>query len=108
VLFQQVYVDPGPIRAHVQAALRRDGQIGLAELVAARPLAHGVAELVAYLSLRDDSFAVVYDEARTEQVSWTATDGGTRTATLPRVTFARARAGAARGQTAPATAASAS
>ena len=108
VLFQQVYVDPGPLRAHVQAALRRDGQIGLAELVAARPLAHGVAELVAYLSLRDDSFAVVYDEARTERVSWTGTDGRTRAATLPRVTFARARTGAARGQTAPATAASAS
>ena len=90
VLFEQVYVDPGPLRASVRAALRRAGQVSLADLVSDTPLSHGVAELVAYLSLRDDSFTMVYDEARTEQVSWTADDGRTRTATLPRVTFARA------------------
>ena len=91
-LFEQVYVDPGPLRANVRAALRRESQVGLADLVSATPLTHGVAELVAYLSLRDDTFTVVYDEARTEQVSWTGMDGRDRTATLPRVTFARARA----------------
>ncbi len=94
-LFEQVYVDPGPLRASVRAALRREDQVGLADLIAASPLTHGVAELVAYLSLRDDSFAIVYDEARTEQVSWTTADGQHRTATLPRVTFTRARAATA-------------
>ena len=90
-LFEQVYVDPGPLRLNVRAELRRTGQVSLADLITRAPLSHGVAELVAYLSLRDDSFTTVYDEARTEQVSWTAADGRTRTATLPRVTFARAR-----------------
>ncbi len=90
VLFEQVYVDPGPLRANVRTALRRDGQIGLADLVAAAPLTHGVAELVAYLSLRDDTFTTVYDESRTEHVSWTGPDGLMRTAALPRVTFTRA------------------
>jgi hypothetical protein len=90
VLFEQVYVDPGPLRASVRAELRRVGQVSLADLITRAPLSHGVAELVAYLSLRDDSFTTIYDEARTEQVSWTAADGLTRTATLPRVTFARA------------------
>jgi Protein of unknown function (DUF3375) len=94
VLFQQVYVDPGPLRANVRAVLRRDSQVGLADLVTAAPLTHAVAELVAYLSLRDDTFAIVYDEARTEQITWTGPDGQDRTATLPRVTFTRVRGAA--------------
>src|SRR6516165_4395324 len=98
VLFEQVHVDPAPLRGAVRAALRRTPQIGLADLVAAAPLNHGVAELVTYLSLRDDAFAIVYDDTRTEQVSWTDPDGRDRIATLPRVTFTRTRStGDARG-----------
>lgn len=89
-LFEQVYVDPGPLRGNIRAALRRQPQVGLADLVSAAPLTHGVAELVTYLSLRDDAFTVVYDDTRSEQVSWTGPDGRDRTATLPGVTFARA------------------
>ena len=70
-LFEQVYVDPGPLRGNVRAALRRAPQVGLADLVAPQPLAHGLAELVTYLSLRDDAFTIVFDDARSEQVSWT-------------------------------------
>jgi flagellar motility protein MotE (MotC chaperone) len=91
VLFEQVHVDPAPLQGAVRAALRRTPQIGLAELVAAAPLTHGVAELVTYLSLRDDAFTIVYDGTHTEQVSWIAPDGRGRTATLPRVTFTRTR-----------------
>ena len=89
VLFEQVYVDPGPLRDNVRAALRRDSQVGLATLVRAVPLTYGIAELVAYLSLRDEAFTLVYDEASAEQISWTGPDGQRRTATLPRVTFTR-------------------
>ena len=89
VLFEQVCVDPGPLRDNVRAALRRDSQVGLATLVRAVPLTYGVAELVAYLSLRDEAFTLVYDEASAEQISWTGPDGQRRTATLPRVTFTR-------------------
>ena len=64
-------------------------QIGLAELVARYPLEQGAAELVTYLSLRDEAFAIVFDEQHREQVSWSAADGRERAATLPRVTFAR-------------------
>ena len=90
VLFEQVYVDPAPLQGAVRAALRHTPQIGLAELVAAAPLTHGVAELVTYMSLRNDAFTIVYDGTRTEQVSWTDPDGRGRIATLPRVTFTRA------------------
>jgi flagellar motility protein MotE (MotC chaperone) len=94
-LFDQVYVDPGPLRAAVRSALRRAPQVGLADLIVAAPLTLGAAELVTYLTLRDDVFTIVYDEARTEQIGWTAQDGSRRTATLPRVTFTRSKGSAA-------------
>ena len=91
-LFEQVYVDPEPLRGGVRQALRGQPQVGLTELVARYPLKQGVAELVAYLSLQDEAFAIVYDERRRERITWSAADGQERTATLPRVTYSR-RAG---------------
>jgi hypothetical protein len=88
-LFEQVYVDPEPLRGGVRQALRSQPQVGLVELVARYPLKHGVAELVTYLSLRDEAFAIVYDEQHRDQISWSAGDGRELIATLPRVTYAR-------------------
>jgi hypothetical protein len=88
-LFEQVYVDPEPLRGSVRQALRAQSQVGLAELVARHPLNHGVAELVTYLSLQDEKFTVVYDEQHRERITWSSADGRERTATLPRVTYAR-------------------
>jgi len=91
-LFEQVYVDPDLLRGNVRAALRRRPQIGLADLIVEEPLVHGLAELVTYLSLRDDAFETGYDETAADQVSWVDPDGRNKTATLPRVTFTRAAA----------------
>jgi Protein of unknown function (DUF3375) len=91
-LFEQVYVDPDLLRGNVRAALRRRPRIGLADLVKEEPLEHGLAELVTYLSLRDDTFETDYDETVHDQVTWTDPDGLTRIATLPRITFTRAAA----------------
>jgi hypothetical protein len=88
-LFEQVYVDPEPLRGGILQALRSQPQVGLAELVAQYPLRQGAAELVTYLSLQDEAFAIVYDEQRRDQITWSAADGRERTATLPRVTYAR-------------------
>jgi Protein of unknown function (DUF3375) len=88
-LFEQVHVDPGPLRDTVRGALRRAPQVCLAELVSREPLRQGLAELVAYLSLRDEGFQAVFDDTRTEQVRWTEPDGRERAATMPRVTFTR-------------------
>ena len=88
-LFEQVYVDPEPLRGGVRQALRGQPQVGLAELVARFPLKQGAAELVAYLALQDEAFSIVYDEQHREQITWCQADGRERTATLPRVTFAR-------------------
>ena len=89
VLFEQVYVDPEPLRGGVRQALRSQPQVGLAELVARYPLKQGAAELLTYLSLQDEAFSIVYDEQRRDQITWSAADGRERTATLPRVTYAR-------------------
>ena len=88
-LFEQVHVDPGPLRGAVRAALRRAPQAGLAEIVAGAPLRQGLAELVTYLSLRDESFETVFDDGHAEHVRWTEPDGRTRVVTMPRVTFTR-------------------
>jgi len=88
-LFEQVYVDPEPLRGGVRQALRGQPQVGLAELVARYQLKQGAAELITYLSLQDEAFAIVYDELRCDQITWSAADGRERTATLPRVTYAR-------------------
>ena len=92
-LFEQVYVDPEPLRGGVRRALQRTAQVGLAELINGRPLDRGLAELVTYLSLRDDTFRVVFDDSHRERVSWLEPDGRSRAVTLPRVTFARAGGG---------------
>lgn len=88
-LFEQIYVDPARLAEGVRRELRRRPQIGLAELVRQRPLEQGLAELVTYLSLRDESFRVVFDDQAREQVTWSDPDGSDRVATVPRVTFAR-------------------
>lgn len=92
-LFDQVYVDPEPLRGGVRRALTRRAQVSLADLVADHPLERGLAELVTYLSLRDDTFQVVFDAHHHERVSWLEQDGRSRAVTLPRVTFARTGGG---------------
>ena len=89
-LFEQVYVDPDLLRGNIRAALRRRPRVGLADLIAEEPLVHGLAELVTYLSLRDDAFVTDYDETAEDQVSWTDPEGRSRNARLPRVIFTRA------------------
>ncbi len=93
VLFEQVFVDPEPLRGGVRRALQRSAQIGLAELIADHPLEQGLAELVTYLSLQDEAFTVVFDEQHRERVRWKEPDGRTRQVALPRVTFARTGGG---------------
>jgi len=88
-LFEQVYVDPEPLRGCVRQALRHAPQVGLAELVVRHPVRQGVAELVTYLSLKDGTFGLVFDERHHEQVCWQGPDGQERKVTMPRVTFVR-------------------
>ncbi len=88
-LFEQVYVDPEPLRGVIRQALRKSPQVGLAELIAGNPIRQGVAELVTYLSLKDGTFGLVFDERHDERIRWQEADGRERKVTMPRVTFVR-------------------
>ena len=110
-LFTQVHVDPERLSRTVRDALRRRGQVSLAELVEENPLEQGLAELVTYLSLDDPRFDVGHDPAHTDEVRWVVDDHvpdlpvaaavevaavderptgpRVRVARVPRVTFAR-------------------
>ena len=90
VLFEQFHVDPVPL-AGVREALRGQPTVGLKDLVAWRPIQQGVAELIAYLSLKDEMFRIVYDEEWREQIAWSDQEGTRQVVTLRRVSFARIR-----------------
>ncbi|HVB44964.1 MAG TPA: DUF3375 domain-containing protein [Streptosporangiaceae bacterium] len=92
-LFEQIYVDPARLSAGVRRSLQQRSQIGLAELLRDAPLTQGLAELVTYLSLTDEAFRVVFDETSQLRLDWLDADGTSRSALLPRVTFARAVGG---------------
>ena len=100
-LFEQIVVDKARLRGNVQQALRQRAQITLRELLGARPLQHGLAELVAYLELAHagaqanavQAWRSVVDEAVEEPIRWLSQDAQgqpiERRARLPRVIFTR-------------------
>jgi len=89
-LFNRVHVDKERLAGQVRRLLQRRAQVTLAEVAAAHPLEHGLAELVAYLSLASDDPAAVIDEQRRESIVWIGPEGRRRRATVPLVIFARA------------------
>jgi hypothetical protein len=90
-LYALSVVDSAALTRHVRQALQARAQVTLGELVATRPLQHGLAELVTYLQLGVERFATVVDESAHETVTW-QTDAVRRRATLPRVIFVRGEA----------------
>ena len=92
-LYAQVVVDRAQLAKNVRQALQARSQVTLREVVAARPLEHGLAELVAYLQLAVETFRSAVDEDTPETIAWAATgaDGRqtTREAHLPRIIFMR-------------------
>ena len=88
-LFEQIYVDKLRLTAHIRRMLQTRNQLSLAELVEDAPLEHGLAELVAYLSLAAESDAAIIDDGHKQTLSWTDENGNMRRATLPLVIFSR-------------------
>ena len=102
-LFAETVVDRARLEAHIRHALQDRSQVSLRELCEARPLEHGVAELVAYLQLANRLNAHV-DEETEEWIGWNrpaGRDAGSeqererptretmRRTKLPRIIFAR-------------------
>lgn len=87
-LFSQFVVDKAALVQHVHRTLQQRAQVTLRELLDARPLTQGLAELVAYLQIAGDASSAV-DENVEELVRWRGVDGRERRARLPRVIFSR-------------------
>lgn len=88
-LFAQSSVDERLLRERVADLLRGRVQITLAEVAAAYPLEHGLAEVVAYLKLAANDVAATVDESITETL--VIPSRGTtpeKRVRLPRVIFA--------------------
>ncbi|MCC7081257.1 MAG: DUF3375 domain-containing protein [Burkholderiales bacterium] len=92
-LYAQVVVDRAQLAHNIRHALHARAQVTLHEIVQTRPLAHGLAELVAYLQLGSETFKTAVDEGTTDVIAWQSTgrDGieTTRQARLPRIIFMR-------------------
>jgi hypothetical protein len=86
-LFEQFYVDKERLRARLRRAMQTCRQVSLAELLEAHPLEHGLAELVAWLSLATGEGRGVIDDSRLQTVDWVDSTGCARRATLPTVVF---------------------
>ena len=88
-LFDQVHVDKAELRSRIRAMLSTRAQVSLADVVAAHPLEHGVAELVAYMGLASDDSRALIDDDRKQTFRWHDAVRGARQATLPLVVFTR-------------------
>ena len=88
-LFDQVVVDKSRLAAWIRQSLNEKSQVTLSELIEQHPLEHGLAELLAYLSLASEDGNAMFDEQLRESVTWLDRVGARRHATMPRVIFAR-------------------
>ncbi len=92
-LYGQIVVDKAALTRNIRQALQDRSQITLKEICERYPLAHGLAELVAYLQLGSDQFKAVIDEATPELISWVSQRADqpaiARRARLPRIIFVR-------------------
>jgi hypothetical protein len=88
-LFGQVVVDKARLAGWIRQSLQDKTQVTLGELVQQHPLEHGLAELVAWLTLASEDRKTVFEEDTRESVAWLEPSGKQRRATLPRVSFVR-------------------
>lgn len=88
-LFGQFAIDKVKLQAHIRRALQMRPQISLGELIGAEPLDHGLAELVAYMSLAAEDDSATIDDGQQQTVRWIDARGKEMQATLPLVIFTR-------------------
>ena len=88
-LFEQIAVDRARLKTNVRSLLQRQERVTLAEVIAAHPLEHGLAELVGYFALASEDRRSVIDEAAPQRVAWNDRGGRPRAASIPLVVFNR-------------------
>ncbi len=90
-LFDQHFVDHTALRDHIAWELRGRAQVSLSDVLRAHPLEQGLSELLAYFAIAAEDRCAVIDTDRTQVAEWADAAGVRRRATIPTVTFARAK-----------------
>lgn len=92
-LFSQIVVDREALVRHAHSQLQQYDQISLAQLIDAKPLRHGLSELVVWLQVAETDFVSVLDDSVNDTIVWHVNDDGDlsvrREAKLPRIVLAR-------------------
>ena len=88
-LFSQFFVDKERLRRNINAVLADADQATLAEVTAAYPLTHGLAEVVAYYQLATESDWATINPEQSQHLSWQLPDGTIREATIEQIIFGR-------------------
>jgi len=92
-LYSQIEINHARLAQHVSSALTKASQVSLKDLTLHYPLQQGLAELVAYLQVGVDNFAMAINDNVTDIISWTYQTAELKViekeAKLPRVIFLR-------------------
>lgn len=88
-LFTQTFVDRARLADNVRALVPPGRSALLSDILEARPVEQGVAEIVGYLSLAEDDLLVELDEREEAQLDYVDLTGSPRRVRLPRVTVTR-------------------
>ncbi len=88
-LYNQVVVDKLKLEAHIANALEYEDQVSLTALIEHYPLEEGLAELITYFAIAEESRFAFIDENESETVYWTDHEKTQRSAAIPRIMFQR-------------------
>ena len=89
VLFNQVVVDKRQLKRNIHQILQKKEQVSLGAVLQEYPLKEGLAEVITYLSLGEESLDALVDGKEKERIIWTDRESRNRTALIPLVVFNR-------------------
>lgn len=88
-LYNQTVVDKFRLQRNIDEELSCENQISLGELIHRRPLEEGLAEIIMYFTIAEDSVSAFISDDDSETVFWTDKNDLQRCAEIPKILFQR-------------------
>lgn len=88
-LYTHVSIDREKLLRQIKTSLLNEEEVTLAQIVEKHPLKHGLTELIAYLSLKENEINYIIDENITEMIIWINEDNDVVKAESPKITYRR-------------------
>lgn len=88
-LYNQTFVDRFRLERNIDEELSTENQISLGKLLSRRPLEEGLAEIITYFMIAEESGHAYINEGDIETVSWTDKENVSRSARIPKIFFQR-------------------